>query len=92
MIFRWTPTALHDLESLHDYISQDHAAAASAMIDSLLAGIAALGRHPEMGRTGRAAGTRELVIAPYVVAYRARRTAIEVLAIIHGARRWPKRF
>ena len=92
MIVRWTPTALRDLESLHDYISQDHAAAASAMVESILAGIAELGRHPEMGRTGRAAGTRELVIPPYVVAYRARRNAIEVVAIIHGARRWPNRF
>lgn len=92
MIVRWTPSALRDLESLSDYISEDRAAAASAMVESILAGIAELGRHPEMGRTGRAAGTCELVIAPYVVAYRARRTAIEVLAIIHGVRRWPNRF
>lgn len=92
MIVRWTPTALRDLESLHDYIAEDHAAAAGTIVDSILDGIAALGRHPEMGRAGRVAGTRELVIAPYVAAYRARRTDIEVVVIIHGARRWPHRF
>ena len=45
-----------------------------------------------MGRTGRVAGTRELVIAPYVIAYRSRKSVIEILAIIHGARRWPDSF
>lgn len=92
MTIRWTPTALHDLESLSGYISEDNPTAAGVMVEAVLAGIAALGQHPEMGRRRRAAGTRELVVAPYVVAYRARRTSIEVLAIIHGARRWPERF
>ena len=92
MALRWTPTALRDLESLYDYISEDNATAAGAMLESILAGIAALQRHPEMGRTGRVGGTRELVVAPCVIAYRMRRTAIEVLAIVHGARRWPERF
>jgi toxin ParE1/3/4 len=92
MTLRWTPTALRDLESLYGYISEDNATAAGATVESILAGIAVLPRHPEMGRAGRVAGTRELVVAPFVVAYRARRTSIEVVAIIHGARRWPERF
>ncbi len=39
-------------------------------------------------------GTRELVITgtPYIAAYRVRPQRIEVLRIIHGAQRWPKRF
>jgi plasmid stabilization system protein ParE len=45
-----------------------------------------------MGRPGRVAGSRELVIAPYVIAYRSRKSAIEILGIIHGARRWPDSF
>jgi addiction module RelE/StbE family toxin len=92
MTLRWTLTALRDLESLTDYISEDSVTAARSMVESISAAVAALQRHPEMGRRGRVDGTRELVMAPYVVAYRVRRTALEVVAIIHGARRWPERF
>ena len=89
MPIRWTPTALRDLRSLHTYIALDNIGAASAVADHVLDGVAALARHPEMGRKGRITGTRELVIAPYVVVYRVRRMEIEVAAIIHGARKWP---
>jgi toxin ParE1/3/4 len=44
-----------------------------------------------MGRPGRVPGTREFVIArtPYVVPYRVRGDAIEILRVYHGARLWP---
>jgi len=89
---QWTPTALRDLKSLHSYIGDDNSKAASAMVGAMLTVIESLARHPEMGRQGRVSGTRELVVAPYVVVYRVWRTAIEIVAIIHGARRWPDSF
>jgi len=92
MTVRWTPTALRDLDSLHAYICNDNPAAADAAVGRILAGIGALSQHPEMGRSGRVPATRELVLPPMVVAYRLRRGALEILAIIHGARRWPDRF
>ena len=92
MTVRWTPTALRDLESLHAYIGNDNPTAAEAAVDRILAGIEALSQHPEMGRIGRVAATRELVLPPVVVAYRLRRGTLEILAIIHSARRWPDRF
>jgi toxin ParE1/3/4 len=92
MTVRWTPTALRDLDALHSYISEDNASAALDSVETLLKGIEALIRNPEMGRTGRVAGSRELVIAPYVIAYRCRKSVIEILGIIHGARRWPDTF
>ena len=92
MTVEWTPTALRDLKSLHSYIAEDNSKAASAMVEAMLTAIASLARHPEMGRQGRVTGTRELVVAPYVIAHRVRRTAIEIVAIIHGARRWPDSF
>ncbi len=82
---------MRDLESLHAYID-DNPDAASMTVETVLSGIAALARHPEMGRKGRVAGTRELVMAPYVIAYRVRKTAIDILAIMHGARRWRESF
>jgi len=92
MIIRWTPTALRDLMALHAYISRDNPTAADAEVQRILAGIAALSQYPEMGRGGRVPGTRELVAPPFVIAYRARSAAVEILAIIHGARRWPDSF
>ncbi len=92
MTIRWTPTALSDLESLHAYISGDKPAAADARVDKILEGIQGLTRNPGMGRSGRVRGTRELVVTPFVVAYKIQHGAVEIVAIIHGARRWPDSF
>ena len=92
MTVRWSPTALRDLQSLHSFIADDNPGAASVVVETVLRGIHELGRHPEMGRKGRVGGTRELVVAPYGIAYRIRKTAVDILAIIHGARRWPEAF
>jgi addiction module RelE/StbE family toxin len=92
VIVRWTPTALRDLESLHDYVAADKSDAAVRMVEHLLDAIDALARHPHMGRKGRVAGTRELIERPYVIVYRAQESAIELLAILHTARRWPESF
>ena len=90
MTIRWTPTGLRDLESLHAYIAEDSEEAAAAIVEKIDAALKALQRFPEMGRKGRVAGTRELVVSP-VIAYRVKEEAVEVVAIIHGARRWPNR-
>jgi toxin ParE1/3/4 len=92
MKLRWTPVALFDLESLRDFIALDKPGAAADMVDVILEAVESLRRHPEMGRGGRVPGTRELVVKPFVVAYRVVGDAVELLAIIHSARRWPKSF
>ena len=50
--------------------------------------------HPALGRVGRIDGTRELVVprTPYIVAYRIRGQTIDILAVLHGAQKWPERF
>jgi addiction module RelE/StbE family toxin len=92
MMVRWTPTAARDLQSLHAYILEENQEAAAATVEKILNAIEALERFPEMGRKGRVAGTRELVVSPYLIMYRVRKTAVELLAILHGARRWPDSF
>jgi addiction module RelE/StbE family toxin len=49
---------------------------------------------PIIGRLGRVSGTRELVIpeTKYIVAYRIVDEVIHILAILHGAQRWPRHF
>ena len=92
MTVRWTRTGLHDLESVHAHLARDSEEAAAGTVETILAGLEAQERFPAMGRKGRVPGTREFIVSPFIVAYRVRRDAIEVVAIIHGARRWPGSF
>jgi toxin ParE1/3/4 len=88
---RWTRPALVDLEVIGDFVARDNPGAAARLVAGIAAAVEALGDHPHLGRPGRLAGTRELVVAqtPYIVPYRVRREEIEILAVFHGARRWP---
>lgn len=87
----WTRLALNDLDRARAYIETENPQAAGAVIDRIEGAIHALGKHPRIGRPGRIAGTRELVVVgtPFIVPYRVGRETIEVLAVIHSARRWP---
>jgi toxin ParE1/3/4 len=91
MTIRWTPTASNDLEAVYDYIARDNADAASAMVRRMISGIDALVRNPELGRIGREVGSRELIVVPYRIIYRIRDSVVEILNIVHSARRWPPR-
>jgi toxin ParE1/3/4 len=88
----WTEPALADLAALHEHISADDAAAADQMLNRiLLLAETQLSRMPESGRLGRVPGTRELVVtgSPYFLPYRIVGETIQILRVIHGARRWP---
>jgi len=88
------PLAEQDLEAAYDYVQQDNENAARRLVKRILSGVGMLRRHPLAGREGRVRGTRELVVAgtPYVIAYRIHREEIQILAVLHGARRWPSAF
>ncbi|MEJ7934728.1 type II toxin-antitoxin system RelE/ParE family toxin [Sphingobium sp. AN558] len=46
--------------------------------------------HPYMYRPGRVAGTREALVHPnYVIIYRVRAGAIQILALIHTRQQYP---
>ncbi len=90
MTVRWTETASDDLESVYDYIAGDNASKAHTLLERIDSAIEALIRHPEMGRVGRRAGTRELILAPYIVIYRIADPVVEILNIFHGSRLWPR--
>lgn len=87
MRLRWTPAAAEDLEHIKDYLSEHHPQFAQSTIVELYESIRALKTSPRLGRVGREEGTRELVLTrlPYIVAYRIREQAVEVLHIFHGA-------
>lgn len=87
----WTRLALADLRHAYDYIAEDSPAAAAAVIERIEKSSAMLLRHPQLGRPGRLAGTRELVVADtsFAVPYRINGRRIEILAVLHASRRWP---
>ena len=90
----WTRWALEDLDSAREYIALENPRAAVKIIERIEAAVNTLRSFPETGRMGRVEGTRELVISgtPFVIPYQIEKKQLEILGVIHGARRWPSRF
>jgi len=91
MKIRWMPLAEEDLEAAYEYVRQDKPQAASRLVGRIFEAVEMLARYPSAGHPGRVPATRELSIArtPYIVVYRYTRDEIQILTVIHGARRWP---
>ncbi|MDR6293079.1 toxin ParE1/3/4 [Inquilinus ginsengisoli] len=89
----WRPAAREDLLDIADHIDIDNPVAAVAILDVIELQVAMLAEHPRMGGPGRLRNTRELVVnhTPYVVAYRIDESAVTILRVMHGARKWPRR-
>lgn len=88
----WRPLARDDLLSIVRYIGKDSVERAKRFGGELKAKTESLALHPAMGRPGRIAGTRELVVHPnYIVFYRVQEDAktVQVLRIKHAARLFP---
>jgi len=89
---RWTQRAVRRLDLIGAHISKDNPDAAAAVVARLIASVDALAVHPGIGRTGRIAGTRELVIPalPYIIPYRVTPTTVDILTVMHAAQKWPE--
>jgi toxin ParE1/3/4 len=87
----WHGRARRDLDTLFDYLLQHDPRAALGALARIRHRVGQLADHPQLGRPGRVAGTRELVVTgtSYIVAYRVTSTTIDILAVIHASRRWP---
>ena len=85
--------AARDLEEIFQYIAKDDRQAARGMVLVVLGRMRELARSGfiNIGRRGRAEGTRELVEAPYVIVYTVddweRPKVVTLLAVMHAARR-----
>jgi len=89
---RWTRPADRDLDEIAAYIGQDSPAAAARVVLELIdQAVTLLPTNPAIGRPGRVLGTRELVVGhlPYILAYRVRDDAVEILRVLHTSRAWP---
>lgn len=90
MRLTWSEQSLHDRENILDYISRDDPAAAIHLDDDFEAQAALACFHPEMHRSGRVIGTREIVVHPhYVMVYQIKNDTILVLRVLHTSQLWP---
>lgn len=93
MLLIWTPNARKAARIAISRVAQTSPAAARRLAAEIEHQTALLLQHPYIGRTGRLAGTRELVISrtPYLVVYRVirQRGQIQVLHFLHSAQLRP---
>lgn len=94
MKIEWTEAAKAHLLGLDAYLYERSPAGADRVVDAIYESVGRLEHFPFVGRPGRVAGTRELVVTTtrYIVAYRIRKEIIQILAVMHGAQRWPRHF
>ena len=90
----YAPRYFRRLEDIRDWIAVDKPAAAVRMMTRIRMAVERLAPLPGAGRPGRVPGTRELVISgtPYIVPYRVKGDAVQIITILHSAQRWPDRF
>ena len=81
----WTEEALGDVEAVVAYIARDNASAARELTELIASIVELLPTQSAMGRPGRVAGTRELVIprTQLIIPYRVKHAAITVLRAYH---------
>lgn len=86
---RWSSTAADEFEALIHHISQDNPEAVLSMAQNVLNRITQIQTFPNIGRPGEHPGTRELVVAPFVVVYwLLTHDDAEILHVWHGAQNW----
>lgn len=87
----WLARAQRELVHIYEYITAEDPQVALKIVRRIHTAVADLRDTPGIGRPGRLSGTRELVVTgmPFIIPYRVRDGVIEILSIIHTARKWP---
>ncbi len=94
MEITWKPLAQKDLVEIITYIYLENPQAARDVFAEVQEQVKMLAEHPQLGRSGRVSKTRELVIVrtPYLVSYRIVDNTVNILRVVHGAQKWPRKF
>lgn len=89
----WSRRAIRHLVSLRERIANGSEENAAVVASRILQAVDLLQTQPHIGRPGRVVGTRELVVpgTPYIIPYRVRRERLELIAVFHGRRKWPRK-
>ena len=92
MILRFSIEAQADIQSIFDFIARDNPASAGRVVTTIEQATQRLANFPLSGRRGAVETTRELVIPrlPYIVVYRLADDRVEIIAVFHAARDFPR--
>ena len=92
MQLRWTMVAADDLEGIAEYLYEKSPQNAAQLIRKIYEAPSNLRSYPNLGRSGKKGGTRELALAPlpYVVVYQIVDDVVYILRILHGAQDWQR--
>lgn len=85
----WSPRAASDLEETCQYISRDSEHYAKLFASRVVALVEAIAERPMVGRIVpeyQQDNLRERIFQNYRIVYRVRPEAVEIVAIVHGAR------
>jgi toxin ParE1/3/4 len=91
MPIKWTRKALKNLKQAYEFIAIDNPDAAVEVVIKIRAATEKLEAFPNLGKTGRVEGTRELIIAntPYLLVYRVKGKTVEIVRVLHSSKRYP---
>jgi len=87
----WSLASEADLEEIVDFIALDNLKAAMELARRIVSAIEDnLPATPHIGRPGRVANTRELIVHKnYLVIYRVTDTSVDILSVRHTAQLFP---
>ena len=88
---KWSHFAIADRKEIFQHIVIDSPKNAALVDERIESQVSRLAQLPNMGRPGRVAGTRELVIqrTPFIVGYTVKDNVVWILRILRGAKQWP---
>ena len=93
MIVHWSDLAVENLADIHEYVSRTSPGYATSIIDRLIKRSEQIGSFPHSGRIVPEftdPRLREVFEEPYRIVYRVKENQIDVLAVVHGSRAWPR--
>lgn len=92
MKVHWTDLAVKHLADIDEYIARTSPPYALRMVDRLTRRSQQIGSFLESGRVvprKNDQNLREVFEGPYRIVYRIKADQIDVVAVIHGSRKWP---
>jgi len=87
----WSPVALEDIKSIHDYIAKDSADRAALFIERLIESTDRLTEFPNSGRVIPEINKndcREIIFGSYRIMYDVISDAVRIASVVHSARDW----
>ena len=87
MKYRYTRTAVANLEAIRDYIARHNPAAAGEQVERIRRAVLQVTKTPYIGQPDTIPGTRRLVRRPYLIRYTVVGDTVTILTIRHGRQR-----